>query len=182
MDGHDDDAVVSLDVLVDDQHPPPRPEEEPHCRPPAAQLGAKLGELLESAQQASDTSACVRRKAQRDDETVEILGGGSRQLDASHALELIQLDRLAPTRLLSPQRCALVGTIDPIEQQHDIGWIWIGVIDCARQQRSGERALIDVDTTRQPRQLRRVLVIERDVQPSRCHTGMLHAATRRVHH
>jgi hypothetical protein len=49
------------------------------------------------------------------DQLLEVFDGGRAQLDAGHALELVQGDRLSPPPLVGAEPRALVGAGDRVE-------------------------------------------------------------------
>lgn len=163
MDCHDDHAMLGLDEHVDQQHPTPRSEHEPKAVPSPAQRRAHQREALERPQRPGNAGTRALRQAVSADQRVEIFERRVGELDAGHALQLIEADRLHSPRLAQTQLRALVSPSDPVEQLDDVSRIGIGLIKRVRKQRPRHRPGLHVHPLGQPRQLRCLLVIQRDV-------------------
>lgn len=101
----------------------------------------------------------------RTDQPLEILDCCDSQVDARHALQLIEADRLPHPRLAQTELGPLVRAGDAIEQLDDISWIRIGLVERVRKQGPRDGARLDMHPLSQAHQLRRVRVIQRYVQP-----------------
>src|SRR5271163_1489727 len=88
----------------------------------------------------------------------------TRAMYATLSSELVEADRFARFGLLQAQHGVLVRTRDPVEQRGDRARVGIGLVQRARQQRSGERSLLNVCALGEHRELGRVLGVQRDVQ------------------
>jgi hypothetical protein len=86
---------------------------------------------LECAQGARDSGARAWGQAVRPNQTVEIVYGCERELDARHWLELVQRDRLAGQGLLAPLIRACKGSLDPVQQLCDVAGVGVSVIERA---------------------------------------------------
>jgi len=164
LDRDDDHAVVFLDEDVDQNQPSPGAEDEPVAVPSAGQGGSKLRELNERTQRPPDAKFGVARQAVRPDQCFEILGGGDGKFDASHALQLIERDRLARCGLLAAELSASERAGDAVQQFGNVPGVRIGVIERDRQKRSSNRARLDVHPVRESGQLLRLLGVKGDVQ------------------
>ncbi len=100
----------------------------------------------------------------RPDEPVEVLDGALAQLDARHALEIVQGNRLPGARLLEPELRALERPWDAVEKLDDVPSVDVHLVDRLRKKRPGQGAFLRVRTLSQARELRRALTVERDVQ------------------
>lgn len=155
--------VLARPVLVDDQHPAPGPEDDPHPRPPPGQLWTERRELAQRLERGPDPGVGFCGKRVRDDQAVEDSDRCGRELDPGHRSQVVERDRLTVVGLAAPELGALEGAVDPVEHGDDVVRIRVGFIDGARQQQADQRAFVDVDAFREPRELGGVLVIEGDV-------------------
>ena len=105
------------------------------------------------------------------DQPFEIVDRRLAQLDLSQRLEPVERDRRPGTRLPEAELGSLEGALDAVEQLDHAPGIDIGLVDCAREQGSRERPLLDVGLLGQESQLLGVLRVEGDVQacPLRSH-------------
>jgi hypothetical protein len=99
------------------------------------------------------------------DDLIEIFDRRRCDNDCRHESELCQRDSLACTTLPQSLLRSLERTRDRIEERCDTRRIRIDLIERSCQQRACERARIDVRSRRERAQLRRVLLIELDVEP-----------------
>jgi hypothetical protein len=116
-------------VLVDQQHPSPRPEDGSQALPSSGELGAQAGELAQGLQAGTHALSGTRRQRQNDDESVQVLDHSAGELDASHALELVEKDRGTGGGLATAELGPLPGSIDPFEDRHDGLRVGVRVID-----------------------------------------------------
>jgi hypothetical protein len=125
LDRYDNDAIMLLEVGIDEDHPTPRAEQEADSGPASAELCSHARELLERLQRASDAFACVGGEAVRAYELREIRDRGLGEFDARH-LQLVERHRLAVAGLLEPELSPLEGPVDPVEQFGDVTSIRVG--------------------------------------------------------
>lgn len=143
LDRYDNDAVMLLEVGVDEDHPAPRAEEEAEPGPASAELCSYARELLERLQRASNAFACFGGEAVRASELREIGDRGLGEFDARH-LQLVERHRLPGAGLLEPELRPLEGPVDPVEQFGDVTSIGIGFVERVGEKRARECALLDV--------------------------------------
>src|SRR5688572_19827912 len=113
---------------------------------------------------------------------IEIFDGRRCDNDGRHESELCQRDSFACTTLPQSLLRPLERTRDRIEERCDTRRIRIDLIERSRQQRACKRARIDVGSRRERAQLRRVLLIELDVEPRGpfAHNSAIHRFTQSV--
>jgi hypothetical protein len=143
LDRYDNDAIMLLEVGVDEDHPAPRAEEEAESGPASAELCSHERELLERLQRAPDAFACVGGEAVRSYEVREIGDRGLGEFDARH-LQLVERHRLAVAGLLEPELRPLEGPVDPVEQFGDMTSIRVGFVERVGEKRARERTFLDV--------------------------------------
>ena len=129
MDGEDHHAVLGRVVLVDQQHPSPRPEDEAQALPSSGELGAQTGELTQWLQAGTHAPSGIRRQRQDGDEPVKVLDRSTGELDASHALQPVETDRVTRGGLATANLGPLPGSIDPLEDRDDRVRVGVRVID-----------------------------------------------------
>ena len=129
LDREDHDAVGLLVVLVDEEHPPPRAEQKPEARPPAGQLRPEPGELRQRGETATETVTGVARKAEHDDQPIEILDGCAGKFDTGQRLQVLERHRVTCGGLLAAERCALPRLVDAVQDSNDRVGVWISVVD-----------------------------------------------------
>ena len=132
--------------------------------PSARQSRPELGELNEGTQRPRDPCPRVCGEAVRADQGLEILNSGDGQSDSSHALQLVERDRLAGCRLRAAKLRASERAGNAVQQLGDVTSVRISIIDRHRQKRSGDCSRLDVHPVRKPGELLRLLVVKGDVQ------------------
>jgi hypothetical protein len=95
-------------------------------------------------------------------------------LTSANGLQLVEWDHLARSRSFEPKLSAFVSTRDTVEHGDDAACVWVGVLDCHREQGAGKGALLDMSALRQPRKSGCVLLVKGDVQAM---YGSLHTET-----
>jgi hypothetical protein len=83
---------------------------------------------------------------------------------SANGLQLVEGDRLAGSRSLEAKLSAFVSTRDTVEHGDEAVRVWVGVLDCHREQGAGKGALLDMSALRQPGKSGRVLLVKSDVQ------------------
>jgi hypothetical protein len=83
---------------------------------------------------------------------------------SANGLQLVEWDRLAGSRSLEAKLSAFVSTRDTVEHGDEAVRVWVGVLDCHREQGAGKGALLDMSALRQPGKSGRVLLVKSDVQ------------------
>jgi hypothetical protein len=116
-------------VLVDQQHPSPRPEDEALALPSSGELGAQTGELLQWVQAGTHALSGSRRQGQGGDEPVQVLDRSAGELDASHELQLVEPYGVTRRGLTTANLGPLPGSLDPVEDCHDRVRVGVRVIE-----------------------------------------------------
>jgi len=142
--GNDKNKVFGFFVAVEDEHPPPWPEDEPQRLPVSLELSADPWELRQNAKRTPDSIPGVGRKAVREDHAVEVFDRIDAEPYLGQRLELIKGDCLARTGMIQALHGMLVGTRDAVEYRDDVACIGIGFLDCGREQRPCESAFLHV--------------------------------------
>jgi len=120
-------------VVVDDQHPAPRAEDEAQACPTTVQLRSESWELLELAEHAARPSAGVLGKAVGADQPVEVLDRSLGELDCGQRLQIVEGDGLPCRCLAEPPLRAFVGAVDAVEEgDHVVGIGVEGDVQAAR--------------------------------------------------
>ena len=99
------------------------------------------------------------------EEPGEILRGGGAQLDPGHGSKLVERQSLPGPRLFDPELRSLVCSLDAVEQLGDMLRVRIGLVQRSCEQRPRQRPLLHASSLGEARQLRRMLGVERDVEP-----------------
>jgi hypothetical protein len=134
LEGDHQNKVVRLLVAVEDEHPPPWPEDKPQRPPAPLKLSADPGKLLQNAQCMPDAVPGVGGKAVREDHAVEVFDSIDAKSYLGQRLELIKGDRPARTGTIQALHGVLVGARDAIKYRHDVTGVGIGFLDSSRQQ------------------------------------------------
>jgi len=79
-------------------------------------------------------------------------------------LQVVERGRSAGSGVFEPCRRPFERPGDAIEQVDNMSGIHVGFVDRPGQERTGERAFLQVGPLGETRELRRVLLIERDIQ------------------
>src|SRR5205814_4724001 len=119
---------------IDDQHPAPRTEQEAKASPPPAQLRPQAWEPSERDEDAFHASLRVFRERVRSDHPLEVRDCRRGQLDPSQGLELVQIDRSAPSRLFQPKLGPFERARYPIQQCGDVPRICARLIQSLRKE------------------------------------------------
>jgi hypothetical protein len=112
MDREYDHPILDIHEDIDNNHPAPRPEKKSQACPPAFQLRAEKWKALEVAKRTPKPLPRILRKAVCPDQRLEILDRALRQLDTSHALEIVERDGPAGPGFLEP-------LLSPLERPWD---------------------------------------------------------------
>ena len=163
LDGHDANSRLVLEVLVDDQHPPPRPEQEPKPLPSALERRSHVRERRQRPQRALDA---VSRVGRGDTFRSAALSPQRRLLSARRGprLQIVERDRSSGLCLLPPSQCTLIRSRKTVEKICSVARIRVGLVESVREQRPRERPLLRVRPLREPRQLLRMFCVEGYVQ------------------
>ena len=129
MDREDHHPVGARVVLVHEQHPSPRPDQEPQPAPSSVELGTQARELAQWLQAGTHARSGIRRQRQPSDEPVQILHGSTGELDLRHALQLVESDRVTGRGLTTAKLGPLPRTIDPVEDRDDGVRVGVLVVD-----------------------------------------------------
>ncbi len=163
-----------------DQHPAPRTEQEAEALPASGQFGSEAWEAPKWSDRTLDTSLRIRGKAMSADHPVEVRDRGRGNLDPGHQLQLVQVDRAAGSRLPQPLLRPFERARDPVQQLSDVPRVATDFVKRLRQQRSRERALLDVGPLGKPSELRSALGIQCHVEPPLRYLASLHENARPV--
>jgi hypothetical protein len=144
--GDDKNKVVRFLVAVEDEHPPPRPEDEPQRLPAPLKLSADPRELLQNAKCTPDAIPGVGRRAVREDHAVEVFDRIDAEPYLGQRLELVKGDRLAHTGMIQALHGLLIGARDAVEYRDDVACIGIGFLDCGREQQPRESTFLHIGT------------------------------------
>lgn len=68
----DEDPIGRFLIAIEQEHPRPRPQDEPSRRPPATKLGASKRKRFERSQRARNSRPSVIRKVERGDRVVYV--------------------------------------------------------------------------------------------------------------
>jgi hypothetical protein len=129
LDGEDHHAAIILVAPVDQQHPSPRSEDEAQALPSSGEFGAQTGHLAQGSQAGTHAPSGIRRQRQDGDEPVQVLDRSPGAFDASHALQLVETDRVTRGGLTTADLGPIPGSIDRVEDRHDRVRVGVRVID-----------------------------------------------------
>lgn len=162
LDCDDHDAVVFLEKDVHEDHPPPRTEDKAEAGPAPAERRAEEWKALERFERSPETRLRVGRKTVRRNQTPKNGRSGLAQLDASH-LKVVERDGAALAPLGKSLLRTVEGPVDAVEELREMARVRVRLVERAREERAGERALLDSSTFGEDAEFLRVLVVKRDV-------------------
>ncbi len=154
------DAVRRFLVVVEQDHPGPRPDYEPGRSPPTDQLRTGERESFQHPQRAPDSDPGIAGQVECRDRLVYVPLRSRGDDYLRHSGQLVERRPLAASRLgqafLRPLPCAG----DGIEDLRDASRIRICVVERRSEKRTRKSSLLHMSALGEPRELPRVFVIE----------------------
>jgi hypothetical protein len=182
LDRHDGDLIGRLVEDIHDDHPAPRAKDESVHRPSVVQGGTDQRELRQCRNRVFEPSQRVGRQAARPDHPRQVGRSRGRDDHTGQVSEILEgrpgaCRCLRPSRLGSPE-CAWNG----VEELGHVASVRVGLVECRRQQRPGDRSRVRVGAVREALKLHRTFIVEHDVHPfdRLCHFPTIHRTAQLV--